>query len=418
MPHPTISSTITPRRTITVLVALLLAAGALMSAVAQGFGPAGPSPATGHSSIVASGTISFEEGPARWHITRHIAEADGDPYSVNHPGFLIAENTPVLVTLESNGLRYRLADGEALAVTPGETFHAETFGAPDTFIFMQTLPEDADQLGNSTDRILTSASFDVPAGSFDADLLRNVLAENESWTLLHGAIPTTIFVLRGEVEVESDRVISTLEAGDAAIFEGDMDVTAIADGSIVYAGFVGASLPDVATPAPATPDIATPIPATPEPAAPVPATPVPTEPAPTEPAPTPTAAPTEAPADPGTDTDEDGLTDVEEAALGTDPANADTDEDGINDFDEVNVWGSDPLNLDSDGDTLYDGGELIFGTAILNPDTDGDDLSDGDEVYLHETDPTNPDTDGDGFNDGWEITNGTDPLRGPDDPQD
>lgn len=413
-PIPATPRTRSPRRVMTVLVSLLLAVGALMTAVAQGFGPAGPSPATGHSSIVASGTVTFVDGPARWHITRHVAEVGGDPYTVEHTGFIIAENTPVLVTLGSNDLRYRLAGGEALSVAPGESFVAETFGAPDTFIFMQVLPEEADQIENAADRVLTSASFDVSSGSYDADLLRDVLAEGESWSLLHGAIPTTIFVLQGEVEVESDRTTTLIESGDAAMFEGDMEVTAIADGSVVYAGFVGASLPDLATPAPATPELATPVPATPIPATPVPATPAPT---PTVPAPTPTVAPTVAPTEPpaDTDTDEDGLTDAEEAALGTDPANTDTDEDGITDFDEINVWGSDPLNLDTDGDTLYEGGELIFGTAILNPDTDGDELSDGDEVYLYETDPTNPDTDGDSFNDTVEIENGTDPLQAPED---
>jgi hypothetical protein len=409
-PTPT-SRPWSPRRSLSALLALLLAVGALMTAVAQGFGPAGPSPATGHSAIVASQTVDFEEGLARWHVTRHTAEAGGETFIAPRAGFVIAENTPVLVTLESTGLRYRLADGEAMGIAQGDGFTAETFGAPDTFIFLSVLPEDGDPPANPTDRLFTSASFDVPTGSFDADLLRDVLAEDESWTLLHGALPTTIFVLRGEVEVRSDRVTSTIMAGEAAMFEGDMEVTAIADGSVVYAGYVGATLPDMATPAPATPD-ATPIPATPMPATPVPATPVPTA----EPTVEPTAAPTEAPVDDGTDTDEDGLTDVEEAALGTDPANPDTDEDGITDGDEVNVWGSDPLNLDTDGDTLYDGGELIWGTAILNPDTDGDGLSDGDEVYLHDTDPTNPDTDGDGFNDGWEIENSTDPLRGPQTP--
>jgi len=46
---------------------------------------------------------------------------------------------------------------------------------------------------------------------------------------------------------------------------------------------------------------------------------------------------------PDVDTDGDGLTDLREAELGTDPANPDTDGDGYLDFDEV-VEGSDPLD--------------------------------------------------------------------------
>lgn len=405
--HIPARSRIAPWRASAALAALLLSIALMMTALAQGFGPAGPSPATGHSSIVASGIVSFQEGLSRWHVTRHTAETGGAPYSSAQPGFVIAENTPLLVTLASDGMRYRLADGEAMAIPAGDAFTAETFGAPDTFIFLQVLPEEGAQLGNGIDRILTSASFDVSGGDYDADLLRDVLAEGEAWTMPGGAIPTTVFVLRGEVEVSNGRTTTVLEGSEAAMFDGEVEVTAVADGSVIYAAYVGSTVPALATPAPATP-----MPATPLPSTPVPATPVPT-PEPTAVPAQPTAEPTAAPVDDGTDTDADGLTDVQEAALGTDPANPDTDEDGITDGDEINVWGSDPLNLDSDGDTLYEDGELLYGTSILNPDTDGDGLSDGDEVYLHETDPTNPDTDGDGFSDGWEIENNTNPNRGP-----
>ncbi len=62
-----------------------------------------------------------------------------------------------------------------------------------------------------------------------------------------------------------------------------------------------------------------------------------------------------------TDTDNDGLTDEEEVALGTSPNNPDTDGDGLNDSEEVRVWNTDPLNPDSDGDTFTDGSEVDNG---------------------------------------------------------
>lgn len=46
------------------------------------------------------------------------------------------------------------------------------------------------------------------------------------------------------------------------------------------------------------------------------------------------------------DSDGDGLTDTEEAELGTDPSWADTDDDGVSDEEEVNVWGTDPMDSD------------------------------------------------------------------------
>lgn len=86
----------------------------------------------------------------------------------------------------------------------------------------------------------------------------------------------------------------------------------------------------------------------------------------------------------------------------------DSDGDGLSDLYEL-VIGTNPNNADSDGDGLNDGQELAIGTDPMNPDSDGDGLSDGFEVKIG-TDPLNPDTDGDGVSDGQEILDGTNPL--------
>jgi thiol-disulfide isomerase/thioredoxin len=109
------------------------------------------------------------------------------------------------------------------------------------------------------------------------------------------------------------------------------------------------------------------------------------------------------------DTDGDGLTDSEEAALGTNPDLADTDGDGISDGDEAAV-GTDPTLDDTDGDGLLDGEEEGVGTDPTNADSDGDGLDDGAEVEAG-TDPANADTDGDGLDDGLENTEGSDPSN-------
>jgi len=66
--------------------------------------------------------------------------------------------------------------------------------------------------------------------------------------------------------------------------------------------------------------------------------------------------------------------------------------------------------VDTDKDGLDDIREKQLGTDPNNPDTDGDGLSDGDEVLIWHTDPLNPDTDGDGYPDGTEVRNGYNPL--------
>lgn len=443
---------------------LILSTVSVATALAQGLGPAGPSPVTGHASVVATGAVAVREDSGRWHITRHTAES-GSEFVSPTQGFIIAENTPIEVNVENYG-RARLAGGEAWSIPGNRTFTVETFGAPDTFLFIQLLGETGQQLPGATDRILTSASFSTEVSSYDASLVRDVLDEGEEGSLPEGSVPTAIYVMVGEIEVSSSRGTTNLFQGDSATFSGDITITAIADGSVYYAGYIGPQLETPSTPIPEP----TEVPATPEPT--VEPTPEPTDeatPEPTEEAtPEPTEEPTEEASpeataepeeelrtdipeyleiveDPDTldpaafelDSDGDGVSDAIEIAIGTDPhnpdtdgdglddgeeiyehrtdpLNPDTDDDGISDGDEVHVYGTDPNNADTDGDLFYDGGEIIRGTDPLNPDTDDDGLTDGEEEYIYGTDPLNPDTDGDGVSDGDEVQNGTDPLD-PDD---
>ncbi len=103
------------------------------------------------------------------------------------------------------------------------------------------------------------------------------------------------------------------------------------------------------------------------------------------------------------DKDSDGLTNLQEYKLGTDPQNPDTDGDGLKDGVETNtgVWvsatntGTNPLNPDTDADGLLDGVESNTGTFVSATDTG--------------TSPLKRDTDGDGFSDRDEIQLGTNP---------
>lgn len=60
------------------------------------------------------------------------------------------------------------------------------------------------------------------------------------------------------------------------------------------------------------------------------------------------------------DTDRDGIADVDEYSLGTNPVFADSDGDGSNDPDELGN-GTDPYNPDTDGDGIGDGAEIFAG---------------------------------------------------------
>lgn len=95
------------------------------------------------------------------------------------------------------------------------------------------------------------------------------------------------------------------------------------------------------------------------------------------------------------DSDNDGLTDAEEAALGTDPNNPDSDHDGLWDGTEVDMQTNEhpgcpnPLDPDSDGDLLLDGAEANASpsTNPCLPDTDDDGICD-----LIDSEPITPGT--------------------------
>lgn len=85
--------------------------------------------------------------------------------------------------------------------------------------------------------------------------------------------------------------------------------------------------------------------------------------------------------DAGQDRDSDGLSNLQEFRLNTNPRSPDSDGDGLLDGDEV-VRSTNPLLADSDGDGLADGQEVSRGSNPLSRDTDGDGLADGIEVEL------------------------------------
>jgi alpha-galactosidase len=146
--------------------------------------------------------------------------------------------------------------------------------------------------------------------------------------------------------------------------------------------------------------------------------------------------------DPQGDDDADGLTNIDEFNLGSDPTDADSDGDGLADGSESDA-GLDPTRPDSDGDGLLDGasivvdssdsrytewaeagfiyteneglrafrGEASVGTDPTDADSDQDGLRDGVETNdgnfvdasATGTDPLDPDSDGDGAWDWYEV---------------
>ena len=120
------------------------------------------------------------------------------------------------------------------------------------------------------------------------------------------------------------------------------------------------------------------------------------------------------------DEDNDGAEDYIEDYFGTDKSKEDTDGDGLSDFIELYSLVLEPLNTDTDGNGVLDCDEDLdgdgltnieetaIGTNVIYIDTDGDSLSDYDETNVYNTNPLKEDTDEDGVSDAKEIEIGTD----------
>ena len=102
--------------------------------------------------------------------------------------------------------------------------------------------------------------------------------------------------------------------------------------------------------------------------------------------------------------------DNEPADSENDVIEPDTEEGDETDSGEVEESAPDlSANLDEDGDGLTNEQEAVLGTDPFNPDSDNDGLFDREEVVVYKTDPLNEDSDGDGYLDGSEVKAGFNP---------
>ncbi|MCC6793386.1 MAG: hypothetical protein IT336_17005 [Thermomicrobiales bacterium] len=348
------------------------------------------SPARGHAQVVAQSVIQVD-GPVSWELNRAEAGGAAAAEQLDGPGFLIGADGVVLITDLDTGGMQRLAAGEATAVRGGTEYELAAVGEEADFYELSLVDGGAEGRG----ALFLGDDIADLEGLRDLDLLRDSLKPKEKASLPAGEAPTLIFVTEGEVRVTvagEDGSI-TLGAGEAAEFDGDVELQAGKEGRANFlAAVIGPAIDGDAEEA------------------------------------TPRAddggngsgggtgssgggqgaetGPVDYP-----DSDGDGLDDNTEAQIGTDPTSADTDQDGLSDGDEVNLYGSDPLSMDGDGDLLPDYNEVMqHGTNPMNPDSDGDSLNDHDELNYN-TDPLNADSDGDGLLDGIELfTYPSDPL--------
>lgn len=429
--------------------------GAAPTAIAFLQTPDQASPEGGSAQVVAQGVVAIPEGDLVWQVGRASAPPPVNARPVQSSlGFVVVQSGVLLAQDEGSGQQQRLPAGEAMLTLPGISQLRAALGADSAGYLEFSLQPSGAEPPADTELVFSSDPFPGIGARHDLDLLQGALAPGEALSIPTGSLPTLIYSARGaaDITIESGEIVSL--AGDQAIsLVGPLTITGGGEGTDLSLVYTGPAVPQL-TESSATPMAVGRV----IEGATVAATPA----AGTLPAATATAE-QRTTAD---DTDSDGLSNADEAALNTDPELVDTDEDGLSDGDEVHTFKTSPLAPDTDGDGVLDGDEVAqasdplsgitveaapaetpsaeepvtepaaeeaapeapeaaagdsdgdglpdeveasLGTDPFDTDTDDDGSSDGDEYYVHQTGTRNPDTDGDGVLDGDEVANGTNP---------
>ena len=353
---------------------------------------AGPVPPGGHAAVIAQSLVGFGDGEYSWELTTlPITETPPTPMTADPVTFVVADGpAPAVATPSGGGAGgARLAVGEAIVALPDVGFDV-----------VAASPEGSTIIGVAIAPGAGDGAFTPGIGTRDIDLVRDVLSTNEA-LIVNAEVSAFVVVTAGEVGAAG----TTIADGSGVAMTGNITlINTSPEAATVLVAVVGPALGgaiDGALPSQTPPTTAsdgddggdgrgdgggdtTTTSST-----------------------TTTTTTTEPPAP--TDTDSDGLTDDEEASLGTDPNNQDSDGDGIPDGREVNSLGSNPLDTDTDSDGLTDALEVDHSCSVNQPDTDGDGLGDAFEANSGFSECSQSDTDGDGDDDLAEFSIGTDP---------
>ena len=350
------------------LCSLLLAAVLVGTPGPAATSPVAPQPYT----VIAQGLVELTEGTYAWSHTAHEISATTVAIESGGSTFLLARGDGAVVLDGSDGSRALLADCEAVLGA----------GAPTTWTAIALAESGGDAAPTARIDAIALIAAEASGGGFapgagwhDVELRHIDVAAGAAVQPPPGN-PALAMVGAGTV---ADAAGTTIEAGGTIMLaSAGATLTNVGEQTAtVVVAVIGPALDTTSDAAASASTTAT-----------------------SPPAPPTTTTTTSTPA---IDLDGDGLSDDEEAGLGTDHNNPDTDGDTLSDGEEVETHGTDPLDIDTDDDELPDAGEIVtYGSDPLDPDTDDDGLYDIEPVNWG-TGPTNPDTDDDGLNDGQEV---------------
>lgn len=186
------------------------------------------SPARGNAQVIAQGIAPLPEGETVWRVAAHaLAAGEPAPPGERAAGFVVGDGGALLVT-DRPERRALLVPGEAAFVYPGSDGARRALGErPAAYFTIELVPAPGDGPGEGQagEPVFRSAPFAVPPGERDLNLVRGVLAPDETTTVIGGEAPTLVLATLGRLQVEgTDGSSAPLAEGAAGVFGGDVIV--------------------------------------------------------------------------------------------------------------------------------------------------------------------------------------------------
>lgn len=311
--------------------------------------PAAGSP---NAQVIAQGLAFFDaDAEYVWRV-REIApppEAEAASAAAVAYSFLLQRTGATIIRNDVSQRRARIEPGEAYYLSADDPYTRYAIGDDPSSLWLIELVNAEISADDLEGEVVYDggAMNSVPGGTWDLELVRNILQPGETAELPGHEGPALVLSSFGEIQATTaSGQGNVLDTGQGQLSLGPLVLRNNGDRPVVYlVAYIGDRVlgPDE-TPEPSE-DEAADADATPA----AEGTPVPD--------------PSEA------DDDGDGLTNGEEDELGTDPANPDTDGDDLEDGDEL-AQETDPNLLDSDNDGYPDGEEVLnFNTDPNDPES-------------------------------------------------
>lgn len=253
------------------IVASLASAGSFVFAQSSDLDTA--SLAQGHAQVVAQGMSAPPATKAFWRVVERSvpirAKAQASDNLMGGTGFLVASDKAILVIDQKSKARTRLAPGESLFVAAGSI---QTWASLDDKAAAEAYTLELVADGTSQDvpsgKIVYAdkKSWAIPEGDYVLGLVRDILAKNEKGKIGKGTHSTLLLAMSGSVTVQSDAKGAkavTVKGGSAAVFTGNLVITAGKSGGSYVAALIGPATgisnvtPVTSTPTPKTTATAT-----------------------------------------------------------------------------------------------------------------------------------------------------------------